>query len=98
MTESSAQRVAVVTGAARGIGPAIAVRLARDGFAVAVLDLDESACAGTVETITAAGGRALAVGVDVADAGAVAAAVERVETELGAPSVLVNHAGFIRDN
>jgi 3-oxoacyl-[acyl-carrier protein] reductase len=98
MTETSTQRVAVVTGAARGIGAAVATRLARDGFAAAVLDLDESACAGTVDAITAEGGRALAVGVDVADAGAVAAAVERVGSELGAPSVLVNNAGIIRDN
>jgi 3-oxoacyl-[acyl-carrier protein] reductase len=100
MTEAStsSQRVAVVTGAARGIGAAIAARLARDGFALAVLDLDESACAGTVDTITQAGGRARGVGVDVADAEAVAAAVERVVSELGAPSVLVNNAGIIRDN
>jgi 3-oxoacyl-[acyl-carrier protein] reductase len=98
MTEASTQRVAVVTGAARGIGAAVATRLAKDGFAVAVLDLDESACGETVKTITADGSRALAVGVDVADAGAVAAAVERVATELGAPSVLVNNAGIIRDN
>jgi 3-oxoacyl-[acyl-carrier protein] reductase len=98
MTEASTQRVAVVTGAARGIGAAVATRLAQDGFAVAVLDLDESVCAGTVEAITAKGGRALAVGVDVANAEAVAAAVERVATEFGAPSVLVNNAGIIRDN
>jgi 3-oxoacyl-[acyl-carrier protein] reductase len=100
MTEAStsSRRVAVVTGAARGIGAAVATRLASDGFAVAVLDLDESACADTVGAVTAAGGRALAVGVDVADSQAVAAAVERVANELGAPSVLVNNAGIIRDN
>jgi 3-oxoacyl-[acyl-carrier protein] reductase len=92
------QRVAIVTGAARGIGAATASRLAADGAAVAVLDLDETACTGTVEQITAAGGRAIGVGVDVADAGQVAAAVERVAAELGAPSILVNNAGVTRDN
>ncbi|MBX6751618.1 MAG: 3-oxoacyl-ACP reductase FabG [Micromonosporaceae bacterium] len=92
------QRVAVVTGAARGIGAAIAVRLAADGMAVAVLDLEESACATTVGRITDAGGRALGVGADVSDASAVSAAVERVASELGPPVVLVNNAGVIRDN
>ncbi|MGK5729110.1 3-oxoacyl-ACP reductase FabG [Streptomyces sp. URMC 124] len=92
------QRVAVVTGAARGIGAATAVRLAREGRAVAVLDLDEEACAGTVEQITAAGGRALAVGCDVSDADRVDAAVTRIAAELGAPLILVNNAGVTRDN
>ncbi|MZE78815.1 SDR family NAD(P)-dependent oxidoreductase, partial [Streptomyces sp. SID5475] len=55
------QRVAIVTGGARGIGAATAVRLAEEGRAVAVLDLDEAACKDTVEKITAAGGTALAV-------------------------------------
>lgn len=61
------QRVAIVTGAARGIGAATAVRLAAEGRSVAVLDLDEAACKDTVEKITAAGGTALAVGCDVSD-------------------------------
>ncbi|KJS52731.1 3-oxoacyl-ACP reductase FabG [Streptomyces rubellomurinus] len=99
MTEqSTATRVAVVTGAARGLGAATAVRLAEDGYAVAVLDLDEAAGKDTVDRITAAGGRALAVGADVSDAEQVQAAVDRVAAELGAPVVLVNNAGVLRDN
>jgi 3-oxoacyl-[acyl-carrier protein] reductase len=94
----STQRTAIVTGAARGIGAATAKRLAAAGNAVAVLDLDESACADTVSAITEAGGRGLAVGVDVADAEQVAAAVQRVADELGAPTILVNNAGITRDN
>jgi 3-oxoacyl-[acyl-carrier protein] reductase len=92
------QRVAIVTGAARGIGAATAVRLAAEGRAVAVLDLDEAACKDTVEKITAVGGKALAVGCDVSDTDQVAAAVARVATELGAPVILVNNAGVLRDN
>lgn len=95
---SDTPRVAVVTGAARGIGAAVAARLARDGMAVAVLDLDEAACAQVTEQITAAGDRALAVGADVSDETQVQAAVARVADELGAPTVLVNNAGILRDN
>jgi 3-oxoacyl-[acyl-carrier protein] reductase len=67
-------------------------------MAVAILDLDEAACAGTVKEIADAGGRALAVGADVSQADQVAQAVERVATELGEPTVLINNAGVIRDN
>ncbi|GAA1757478.1 3-oxoacyl-ACP reductase FabG [Nostocoides vanveenii] len=95
---SSSSRVAVVTGAARGIGAATAKRLAADGYAVAVLDLDESACAATVSAILEADGEALAVGVDVSDEAQVEAAVARIAAELGPPVVLVNNAGIIRDN
>ncbi len=93
-----AQRVAIVTGAARGIGAATARRLGGDGMAVAVLDLDAATCAGTVEAISEAGGTAIAVGADVSQADQVEAAVGKVAADLGPPVVLVNNAGVIRDN
>ncbi|MFE7815042.1 3-oxoacyl-ACP reductase FabG [Streptomyces sp. NBRC 110035] len=98
MSTTEQQRVAVVTGAARGIGAATAVRLAAEGRAVAVIDLEEGACKDTVEKITTAGGRALAVGCDVSDETQVEAAVARIAEELGAPTILVNNAGVLRDN
>ncbi len=95
MTEA---RVAIVTGAARGIGAATALRLAQDGYAVAVVDLDESACGDSVAAIEASGGRALAVGIDVSQPDQVETGVQRIADELGPPVVLVNNAGIIRDN
>ena len=92
------RRTAIVTGAARGIGAAVARRLAADGHAVAVLDLEEAAAQYVVDTITQAGGTALAVGADVSNGTGVEKAVDKITTELGAPVVLVNNAGVTRDN
>ncbi|WP_074311469.1 SDR family oxidoreductase [Micromonospora cremea] len=85
---------AIVTGAARGIGAAVARRLARDGLAVGVIDLSEEDCAGTVGAITADGGTAAAFAADVDDENAVATAVTRIAAELGPPTVLINNAGI----
>ncbi|HEX3713103.1 MAG TPA: 3-oxoacyl-ACP reductase FabG [Trebonia sp.] len=92
------QRIAIVTGAARGIGAGTAKRLAADGMAVGVLDLKEDDGARTVGEIEEAGGKAIAVGADVSNADQVSAAVDKVAAELGEPTVLVNNAGVTRDN
>lgn len=94
----TSDRTAIVTGAARGIGAAVARRLTRDGVAVAVLDLDAAECARVVDDITGTGGRAVAVGADVADETAVRSAVDRVSELLGPPTILVNNAGILRDD
>ncbi|HUA27883.1 MAG TPA: 3-oxoacyl-ACP reductase FabG [Streptosporangiaceae bacterium] len=90
--------MALVTGAARGIGAEIAAEFARAGARVGVLDLEEQQAGDTVTAISEAGGQAIALGADVADVSLVEAAVARVAEELGGLDILVNNAGVLRDN
>src|SRR4051794_14192974 len=91
------QRVAIVTGASRGIGRAIATKLAADGAAVIVgFSGNTAAAAEVVEQITAAGGQAVAAGADVADEKAVAAMFDLAEQTWGGIDVVVNSAGLMK--
>lgn len=87
-------RVALVTGGAQGIGKGIATTLGEQGFRVAVADLNLAVAEETAKEITAAGGEAVAVGVDVTSTESVKAAVATVESELGPIEVVVNNAGW----
>ena len=92
-------RVAVITGAARGIGFGTAQRFAEEGASVAIVDLDESAAAEAAGKLSLKdGAKAVGIGANVADSASVEAAVERVVSELGGIHVLVNNAGITRDN
>ncbi|MGZ6840228.1 MAG: SDR family NAD(P)-dependent oxidoreductase, partial [Frankiaceae bacterium] len=88
-------RVAMVTGAARGIGAAIAAGLAEAGAAVAVCDLDEAGAAAVADELAGqSGAKSAGVRLDVADGASVRAAVARVREVLGEVDVLVNNAGI----
>ena len=89
-------RTAIVTGGGRGIGAAIAKKLAAEGLRVAVLDMGPTE--DTVAAITAAGGESIGLDADVSDEASVGGAVAEVADRLGAPTVLINNAGILRDN
>ncbi|GAB4011997.1 SDR family NAD(P)-dependent oxidoreductase [Nocardioides ultimimeridianus] len=92
-------RVAVITGAARGIGFGTATRFAAEGASIAIVDLDESAAAEAAAKLELAdGAKAIGVGADVSDKASVDAAIERIVAELGGIHILVNNAGITRDN
>lgn len=91
-------RVAIVTGAGRGIGAGIAHRLAAEGRTIAVVDLDADAAADQARQLQSAGHRAAGFGLDVGDESAVAEVIAQIDAELGAPTILVNNAGITRDN
>jgi NAD(P)-dependent dehydrogenase (short-subunit alcohol dehydrogenase family) len=93
MSQDLSHDVAIVTGAGRGIGRAIALSLAADGAAVAVCARTEQEIAETAALISNAGGRAIALTLDVRDAGGVRTVVEETARQLGAVTLLVNNAG-----
>ncbi|MCJ2180850.1 SDR family NAD(P)-dependent oxidoreductase [Novosphingobium album (ex Hu et al. 2023)] len=87
-------RVALVTGGGSGMGKATSMRLAREGRAVGVLDIDEAAAKAVASEITAAGGKAIAVAADISDRGQVKAALGKVRAELGPVTILINNAAI----
>jgi 3-oxoacyl-[acyl-carrier protein] reductase len=91
-------RVALVTGAAQGIGAEVARRLAADGAKVGVLDLNVEAAQAVADEITAAGGAAVGLGADVSKRDQVQAAVDALVARFGGLQILVNNAGVLRDN
>lgn len=91
-------KLALVTGAGRGIGNAIAQQLAREGLTVICVSRTQASCDSVVEAITQAGGQAFAMPVDVSDKEAVAAACKDVIERWGGVDILVNNAGITADN
>jgi NAD(P)-dependent dehydrogenase (short-subunit alcohol dehydrogenase family) len=93
-TSDGADRVAIVTGGASGIGLAISERLAEDGLAVAILDRDGDAAAAAAAKLAGGGATAIGLTADVTDRAQIEAAVARVREQLSAATVLVNSAGL----
>lgn len=92
----SEQRVALVTGAGMGIGKAIAERLARDGFTVAVNDISEASASATANALLEQGASSLSIAADVSQRDEVFAMVDRVVTDLGRLDVMVSNAGIVQ--
>ena len=90
-------KIAIVTGAARGIGAKIAVKLASEGAKVAVVDLKAEWCAETVAAVAAAGSEAIALGCNVADSSEVDACVKEVIAKFGKVDIMINNAGITKD-
>jgi NAD(P)-dependent dehydrogenase (short-subunit alcohol dehydrogenase family) len=90
--------VAIVTGAGQGIGQGIALRLAAEGWRVAAADIDEAAAQSTTQAVRATGGQALALPLDVRDAGSIAAALRAVLDTWGSVAALINNAGVLQES
>ncbi|UPQ84484.1 SDR family oxidoreductase [Pseudomonas knackmussii] len=89
-------KTVIITGGGGGIGRALCLRFAAEGSRVAVLDRDEAAAQSTAELVSEAGGNAVAYAADITDYAAIVETVEKIERDLGVPTVLVNNAGFDR--
>ncbi|WP_417790831.1 SDR family NAD(P)-dependent oxidoreductase [Stutzerimonas xanthomarina] len=89
-------KTVIITGGGGGIGRALCLRFAAEGSRVAVVDRDEAAAQSTAELATEAGGKAVAYAADITDYATIVETVEKIERDLGVPTVLVNNAGFDR--
>ncbi len=99
MNEVNEGRVALVTGASRGLGRAIAIRLAGSGHRVVInFARNADAAAEVIAQINESGGKAISIGADVSDGEQVGAMFDQIKEEIGAVAVLVNNAGITRDN
>lgn len=89
---SNNARIAIVTGGASGMGEATALRLAREGRKVAIIDIDESGARGVAQRIKDGGGEALAVKADISDKAQIASALMEIRAALGPVTILINNA------